>query len=39
MPRPKVNDQPVKKSTILKDQDIIEIGSAQLQFSIEISHL
>jgi len=35
MPRPKVNDQPVKKSTILKDQDIIEIGSAQLQFSIE----
>ena len=30
MPRPKVNDQPVKKSTILKDQDIIEIGSAQL---------
>ena len=34
MPRPKVNDQPVKKSTILNDQDIIEIGSAQLQFSL-----
>ena len=34
MPRPKVNDQPVKKSTILKDQDIIEIGSARLQFSL-----
>jgi hypothetical protein len=32
MPRPKVNDQPIKKSSILKDQDIIEIGSAQLQF-------
>ena len=35
MPRPKVNDQPVKKSAILNDKDIIEIGSAQLQFSIE----
>jgi hypothetical protein len=35
MPRPKVNDQPVKKSTILNDQDIIEVGSARLQFSIE----
>ncbi len=35
IPRPKVNDQPVKKSTILTDQDIIEIASAQLQFSIE----
>jgi pSer/pThr/pTyr-binding forkhead associated (FHA) protein len=34
MPRPKVNDQPVKKSRILNDQDIIEIGSAQLQFSL-----
>ena len=34
MPRPKVNDQPVKKSTVLCDQDIIEIGSARLQFSI-----
>jgi pSer/pThr/pTyr-binding forkhead associated (FHA) protein len=35
LPRPKVNGQPVKKSTLLNDQDIIEIGSAQLQFSIE----
>jgi pSer/pThr/pTyr-binding forkhead associated (FHA) protein len=35
LPRPKVNGQPVKKSTILDDQDIIEIGSAQLQFSIQ----
>jgi pSer/pThr/pTyr-binding forkhead associated (FHA) protein len=35
IPRPKVNDQPVKKSTILTDQDIVEIASAQLQFSIE----
>jgi len=35
MPRPKVNDEPVKKSTILNDQDIIEIGSARMQFSIE----
>jgi hypothetical protein len=34
MPRPKVNDQPVKKSTLLNDQDIIEIGSARLQFSL-----
>ena len=32
MPRPKVNDEPVKKSIILYDQDIIEIGSAKLQF-------
>jgi pSer/pThr/pTyr-binding forkhead associated (FHA) protein len=35
LPRPKVNGQPVKKSIILKDQDIIEIGSAQMKFSIE----
>ena len=35
MPRPKVNGQPVKKSIILNDQDIIEIGSAQLEFSIQ----
>lgn len=35
LPRPKVNDKPVKKSTILNDQDIIEVGSARLQFSIE----
>jgi pSer/pThr/pTyr-binding forkhead associated (FHA) protein len=34
MPRPKVNDQPVKKSIILNDQDIIEVGSTQMQFSI-----
>jgi pSer/pThr/pTyr-binding forkhead associated (FHA) protein len=36
-PKPKVNDEPVKKSIALYDQDIIEIGSAKLQFSIEIS--
>ena len=35
MPRPKVNDEPVKKSTLLNDQDIIEVGSAQMKFSIE----
>jgi pSer/pThr/pTyr-binding forkhead associated (FHA) protein len=35
MPRPKVNGQPVKKSIILNDQDIIEVGSAQMQFSTE----
>ena len=34
-PRPKVNDEPVKKSIILYDQDIIEIGGAKLQFSAE----
>jgi pSer/pThr/pTyr-binding forkhead associated (FHA) protein len=34
LPRPKVNGKPVKKSTILNDQDIIEVGSARLQFSI-----
>jgi len=34
-PRLRVNDEPVKKSTILYDQDIIEIGSARLQFSVE----
>jgi len=34
-PRPRVNDEPVKKSIILYDQDIIEIGSARLQFSVE----
>jgi pSer/pThr/pTyr-binding forkhead associated (FHA) protein len=39
LPRPKVNGKPVKKSTILNDQDIIEVGSIRLQFSIEISHL
>jgi pSer/pThr/pTyr-binding forkhead associated (FHA) protein len=35
MPRPKVNDQPVKKSITLNDQDIIEVGSTQMKFSIE----
>ena len=33
--KPKVNDKTVKKSAILNDLDIIEIGSVQLQFSIE----
>lgn len=37
LPKPKVNDKTVKKSTILNDLDIIEIGSARLQFSIESS--
>jgi pSer/pThr/pTyr-binding forkhead associated (FHA) protein len=36
-PKPKVNDEPVKKSIILFDQDIIEIGSVRLQFSAESS--
>ena len=35
LPRPKVNDQPVKKATILNDLDVIEIGSTRLQFSLE----
>ena len=34
-PRPKVNDEPVRKSIILFDQDIIEIGSVKLQISIQ----
>ena len=34
-PKPKVNDKTVKKSTILNDLDIIEIGSVCLQFSID----
>ena len=34
-PRPKVNDEPVNKSIILYDQDVIEIGAARLQFSVE----
>jgi pSer/pThr/pTyr-binding forkhead associated (FHA) protein len=33
-PKPRVNDKTVKKSTVLKDLDIIEIGSVCLQFSI-----
>jgi pSer/pThr/pTyr-binding forkhead associated (FHA) protein len=37
LPKPKVNDEPVKKSIILYDQDIIEIGSVKLQFSAENS--
>ena len=37
MPKPKVNAKTVKKFTILKDLDIIEIGSVCLQFSIESS--
>jgi pSer/pThr/pTyr-binding forkhead associated (FHA) protein len=35
-PKPKVNGEPVQKSISLYDQDIIEIGSVRLQFSIEI---
>jgi pSer/pThr/pTyr-binding forkhead associated (FHA) protein len=35
MPRPKINDEPVKKTAILNDQDIIEVGSVRLRFSIE----
>jgi pSer/pThr/pTyr-binding forkhead associated (FHA) protein len=35
LPKPKVNDNIVKKSTILNDLDIIEIGSTRLQFSCE----
>ena len=35
MPRPKINDEPVNKSAILRDQDIIEVGSVRLRFSIE----
>ena len=33
-PKPKVNNEPVKKSIILYDEDIIEIGSVRLQFSV-----
>jgi pSer/pThr/pTyr-binding forkhead associated (FHA) protein len=36
-PKPKVNGEPVQKSISLYDQDIIEIGSAKLQFSFKIS--
>jgi len=32
LPRPKVNDQTVKKSTILNDLDIIEIGQRSCNF-------
>ena len=34
-PKPKVNNEPVAKSIALYDQDIIEIGSARLQFSVK----
>ena len=34
-PRPKINDEPVKGSIFLEISDIIQIGSARLQFSIE----
>ena len=34
-PRPKINDAPVTGSTFLEISDIIQIGSARLQFSIE----
>ena len=36
LPRPKINDQTIKETTRLNDQDIIEIGSTRLQFSVEI---
>jgi len=35
LPRPKINDEPVQKSTLLKASDILQIGSARLQFSTE----
>lgn len=35
LPKPKVNGKTVKKSTILNDLDIIEIGPTRLQFSCE----
>ena len=35
LPRPRINDHPVKKATLLKNLDIIEIGSTRLQFSID----
>jgi pSer/pThr/pTyr-binding forkhead associated (FHA) protein len=34
-PRPKINGAPVESSTFLAASDIIQIGSARLQFSIE----
>jgi pSer/pThr/pTyr-binding forkhead associated (FHA) protein len=33
LPKPKINDITVSKSTLLTDSDIIEIGSTRLQFS------
>ena len=35
LPRPKINEQTIKETTRLNDQDIIEIGSTRLQFSVE----
>ncbi len=35
LPKPKINDKPVNKATLLKASDIIQIGSMRLQFSIE----
>jgi len=35
--KPKVNEKPVTESILLKDLDIIEIGSAKLQFSNDLS--
>jgi hypothetical protein len=35
LPRPRVNDKPIRKATILNNGDVIEIGSMRLQFSIE----
>ena len=31
--KPKVNEQVVRESVLLQDQDIIEVGSVKLQFS------
>lgn len=35
MARPKVNEEPITQSQLLKDMDIIEIGPAILQFSLK----
>jgi len=35
IPKPKINDHPVKETTRLNDLDIIEIGSTRLQFSCD----
>jgi pSer/pThr/pTyr-binding forkhead associated (FHA) protein len=35
LPRPKINDAPVKEPALLAAADIIQIGSARLQFGIE----
>jgi pSer/pThr/pTyr-binding forkhead associated (FHA) protein len=36
--KPRVNDQAVKKTVILKDLDVIAIGSVKLQFFIKDAH-